>query len=171
MRGLRRRRMRHLPSRACLAGVLSTRQGAPPPGPVAAPLRCALFPAPSPWARAAAAVRLVRPAYTGRNPPRLLFETGLPTRYYLPVEDVRRIVHVSTPVTVTELSLSVTVTGWWMNTVFAGAADWARLSTYPGGRGGKERAAQRSGDWPRGAEPPDPDHKILTNLLPCARRS
>src|SRR5579864_960309 len=43
--------------------------------------------------------------------------------------------------------------------VEAGCTRHGRFSTYPGGRGGKERAArnERSSDWPRGAEPPAPE--------------
>ena len=42
----------------------------------------------------------------------------------------------------------------------------ARFSTYPGGRGGKERAArhERSSDWPRGAEPPAPERVNYTTV-------
>jgi len=36
---------------------------------------------------------------------------------------------------------------WWTSEV-------VRLSTYAGGRGGRERAAKRSGDRPRGAAGP-----------------
>src|SRR5215471_14844144 len=41
-----------------------------------------------------------------------------------------------------------------------GSAVRVRLSTYPGGRGGRERAAKRSSDRPRGAEPPAPDYVL-----------
>ena len=36
----------------------------------------------------------------------------------------------------------------------------AAVQLVAGGRGGKERAArhERSSDWPRGAQPPDPEH-------------
>src|SRR5579871_508975 len=42
-----------------------------------------------------------------------------------------------------------------------------RFSTYPGGRGGRERAArnERSSDRPRGAEPPAPEHVHDANLM------
>src|SRR5579864_9386139 len=41
----------------------------------------------------------------------------------------------------------------------------ARPSTYPGGRGGKERVArnERSSDWPRGAEPPAPERQTAAD--------
>src|SRR5579864_4870794 len=44
---------------------------------------------------------------------------------------------------------------------------WVRLSTYPGGRGGKECAArhERSNDWPRGAEPPAPEQRTTRPVL------
>src|ERR1700738_1945852 len=47
-----------------------------------------------------------------------------------------------------------------------GIADWAD-STYPGGRRGKERAArhERSSDWRRGAEPPDPEDLDLKSFV------
>src|SRR5579862_8621214 len=47
-----------------------------------------------------------------------------------------------------------------------GCALRGRFSTYPGGRGGRERAArnERSSDWPRGAEPPAPEPYTTRNL-------
>ena len=47
----------------------------------------------------------------------------------------------------------------------AGASAASRLSTYPGGRGGRERAAKRSSDRPRGAEPPAPDQLYTSTIL------
>ena len=39
----------------------------------------------------------------------------------------------------------------------------AAVQLVAGGRGGKERAArhERSSDWPRGAQPPDPEHVTI----------
>jgi hypothetical protein len=120
-------------------------RGLRPPGPVAAPLvpRCALLPAPS------------------------------------PCDELNRPADVASPVAFAAYRFSTAadlLSNFLLRPILLATNQCLCLSEpytaelVAGGRGGKERAAryERSSDWPRGAQPPDPEH---VNSSPLTRMS